>query len=235
MACFPCNTTENFIFSVKYRRQRVDLNTSKKLLGFVTIRHRKLHLYVEVSYTKILYLCKNTHLLKDAAFLHFHLKESSENMIFLWKGKHTKTNENMIFSTLFTNFRKTKILFFMQCTETILNWALSWWHWNSIRNKSNIFIYYISFKLTLQCRTNSKIHLNIRSFNHLIILFYVGAYCHLQLLFFNYYLAAPRSTLSRHWENTLTHPMLITVFYLFDPRVTGKLAMRLGPSAWPSI
>ena len=151
------------------------------------------------------------------------------------KGKHTKTNENMIFSALFTNFRKTKILFFMQCTKTILNWALSWWHWNSIRNKSNIFIYYISFKLTLQCRTNSKIHLNIRSFNHLIILFYVGAYCHLQLLFFNYYLAAPRSTLSRHWENTLTHPMLITVFYLFDPRVTGKLAMRLGPSAWPSI
>ena len=139
------------------------------------------------------------------------------------KGKHMKTNENMIFSALFTNFLKTKILFFMQCTETILNWALSWWHWNSIRNKSNIFIYYISLKLTLQCRTNNKIHLNIRSLNHLIILFYVGAYCHLQLLFSNCYLAAPRSTLSHHWENTLTHPMLITVFYLFDPRVTGKL------------
>ena len=29
--------------------------------------------------------------------------------------KHTNTNENMIFSVLFTNFRKTKILIFMQC------------------------------------------------------------------------------------------------------------------------
>ena len=33
------------------------------------------------------------------------------------KRKHTKTNENMIFSVLFTNFRKTKILIFMQCSE----------------------------------------------------------------------------------------------------------------------
>ena len=74
------------LFSLKYLRQRVDLNTSKKSLGFVTIRH----LYVEVLYTEILYLCKNTHLLKDAALLHFHLKESSENMIFLWKGNIRK-------------------------------------------------------------------------------------------------------------------------------------------------
>ena len=31
------------------------------------------------------------------------------------KRKHTKTNENMIFSVLFTNFCETKILFLMQC------------------------------------------------------------------------------------------------------------------------
>ena len=31
------------------------------------------------------------------------------------KRKHTKTNENIIFSVFFTNFRKTKILFFMWC------------------------------------------------------------------------------------------------------------------------
>ena len=31
------------------------------------------------------------------------------------KRKHTKTNENIIFSVFFTNFRKTKILFFMRC------------------------------------------------------------------------------------------------------------------------
>ena len=30
------------------------------------------------------------------------------------KQKHTKTNENMIFSALFTNFRNAKILFFMR-------------------------------------------------------------------------------------------------------------------------
>ena len=31
------------------------------------------------------------------------------------KRKHTKTNENIIFSVFLTNFRKTKILFFMRC------------------------------------------------------------------------------------------------------------------------
>ena len=83
MACFRCNTTENFIFSLKYRQQKVDLNTSNNLFVFVTIRHRKFHLYVQVSYTKISYLRKNTHLWKDAAFLNLRLKETSENMIFL--------------------------------------------------------------------------------------------------------------------------------------------------------
>ena len=63
MACFPCNTKENFIFSLKYRQQKVDLNTRKKTLVFV-------------SYTKISYLRKYTHLRKDAVFLHFRLKEA---------------------------------------------------------------------------------------------------------------------------------------------------------------
>ena len=80
MACFRCNTTENFIFLLKYRQRKVDLNTSKKSLVFVTIR--QFHLYVQLSYTKILYLRKNTHSRKDAAFLHIPSKESSENMIF---------------------------------------------------------------------------------------------------------------------------------------------------------
>ena len=31
------------------------------------------------------------------------------------KRKHTKTNENIIFSVFFTIFRKTKIVFFMRC------------------------------------------------------------------------------------------------------------------------
>ena len=83
MACeydrnMQCNITENFIFSLKYRQRQFDLNTSKKSLVFVTTQH----LYVQLSYTKNSYLRKNTHLQKDAAFLHFRLKENSENMIF---------------------------------------------------------------------------------------------------------------------------------------------------------
>ena len=72
------------IFSFKYRQQNVDLNPSKKSLVFVKIRNRKLHLYVQLSYTWNLYLRKSTHLRKDAACLHFCLKESSENMISPW-------------------------------------------------------------------------------------------------------------------------------------------------------
>ena len=82
MACFRCNTTENFIFLLKYRQRKVDVNASEKMLLFVTIRPRKFYLYVQLSYTKISYLRKNTHLRKDAAILHFHFKESLEKMIF---------------------------------------------------------------------------------------------------------------------------------------------------------
>ena len=71
MASFRCNKAENFIFLFKYCRQKVDLNTSEKLLVFVTVRHRKFNLYIQLSYTEISYLQKNTHLRKDAAFLHF--------------------------------------------------------------------------------------------------------------------------------------------------------------------
>ena len=78
MAGFRSNMTENLIFSLKYRQRKVDLNVNEKSLVFVTLRH----LYVQLSYTKISYLYKNTHLQKNAVFLHFCLKESSENMIF---------------------------------------------------------------------------------------------------------------------------------------------------------
>ena len=76
----------NFIFSLKYCQRKVerkvDLNASEKLLVFFTKRHRKFHLYAQLLHTKISYLRKNTYLRKDAAFLHFRLKERSENMIF---------------------------------------------------------------------------------------------------------------------------------------------------------
>ena len=53
------------------------------------------------------------------------------------KRKHTKADEKIIFSVFFTNFHKTKILFFMQCgdiqyffkksseNQTLLNEGLS--------------------------------------------------------------------------------------------------------------
>ena len=102
--------TENFIFSLKYRQRQVDLNSRKKSLVFVTTRH----LYVQLSYTKNSYLRKNTHLRKDAAFLHFRLKESSENMIFPWNRnirKHTKKRSFLHFSQIFV---RRKFFFFMQ-------------------------------------------------------------------------------------------------------------------------
>ena len=117
MACFRCNTTENFIFLLKYRQRKVDLNTSKKSLVFVTIRH----LYVQLSYTKISYLRKNTHLRKDAAFLHFRLKESSENMIFLWNGKIRKLTKIWSFLPFSQIFVRRK--FFFSCT-VIFSWSL---------------------------------------------------------------------------------------------------------------
>ena len=109
-----CNATENFIFSLKCRQWKVDLNTSKKSLVFVTIWHRKFHLYVQLSYTKISYLRKNTHYRKDAAFSHFQLKESSENMIFPWNWnaqKQTKIWSFLHFSQIFV-IRK----FFFSCS-----------------------------------------------------------------------------------------------------------------------
>ena len=114
MACFPCNTTENFIFSLKYCHQKVDPNTSRKSHVFGTIRHRKFHLYVQLSYTKISYLRKKTHLRNDAASLHFPLKESSENMIYPWNGnirKQTKIWSFLHFSQIFLR-RK----FFFSCS-----------------------------------------------------------------------------------------------------------------------
>ena len=71
---------EMFIFPLKYFQQKVDLISSQNSLVFVTKRHKKFHLYAQLSYTKISYLRKTMHLREDAAFLHFRLKESSKNM-----------------------------------------------------------------------------------------------------------------------------------------------------------
>ena len=71
-----CDPTENLIFSLKDRQRKVDLNTSKNRWFPLHMTYRKFHLYVQLSHKKISYLRKNPHLRKDAAFLHFCLKES---------------------------------------------------------------------------------------------------------------------------------------------------------------
>ena len=101
----------NFIFSLKYRQQKVDLSTGKKLLLFPTKRHGKFHLYAQLSYTKISYLPKNTHLRKGATFLHFRLKVSSENMIFPWNGKMRKLIKIWSFLSFSQIFVRRKFLF----------------------------------------------------------------------------------------------------------------------------
>ena len=116
MTCFRYNKTENFIFSLKYRQRKVDLNTSEKSLVFVTIRHRKFHPYVQLSHKKISNLRKNKHFGEIYCFLTFSFEGKFRKYISV-KGKHIKTNENMIFSVLFTNFGRTKFLFFMQCKK----------------------------------------------------------------------------------------------------------------------
>ena len=116
MLCFCCNTTENLIFSLIYRQRKVDLNQQKN----ACFRYNTtFHLYVQLSYTKISYSRKNTYLPKDAAFLHFHLKERSENMTFPWNGnirKLTKIWSFLPFSQIFVR-RK----FFFSCSAFKLN------------------------------------------------------------------------------------------------------------------
>ena len=104
MDCFRCNKTENFIFSPKYCQRKVGL-----------IRQKKFLVYVQLSYTKISCLHKNTHLQKDAAFLHFHLKESSENVIFPWNGKIRKLTKIWSFLSFSQIFVRRK--FFFSCSE----------------------------------------------------------------------------------------------------------------------
>ena len=110
MAYFRCNTTEIFIFSLKYRQQKVDLNTSKKSLVFVTIRH-KIYLRAAVVYENFIFTQKYA-FAERCCFLTFSFEGKLRKYDLSVKRKHTKTNENMIFFTLSTNFRKTKILFF---------------------------------------------------------------------------------------------------------------------------
>ena len=120
MVCFLCNKTENFILLLKYCQRKVYLNASKKSLAFVTTRHRKYNLYVQLSFTKISYLRKSTHLRKDAAFWHFHSKKSSENMIFPWNGNIRKLTKILSFQSFSQIFVRRKLFFHAVSRECII-------------------------------------------------------------------------------------------------------------------
>ena len=91
MACFRLNTTYQIpSFCLNIIKEK----TSEKSLISVKMRHIKFHFYAQLSYTKIYYLRKKeTHLVKDAAFLHFYLREISKNMLFPWNENIWKLNK----------------------------------------------------------------------------------------------------------------------------------------------
>ena len=112
MACFRCNTTENFIFLLKYRQRNVDLSTSKKLLVFVSIRHTKMSsLHPAIIYEKFIFTQKYA-LAERCCFLTFSFEGKLRKYDISMERKHTKTNENMIFSVFSTNSRKQKSFFY---------------------------------------------------------------------------------------------------------------------------
>ena len=114
MASVCCNSMlQSFIFLLKYLQRKVDLCTSQKSLLFVTIRirHKNFHLYVQASHVKISNLCKGRHLRKDAAFLHFRLKESSKNMILSLNGNLQKLKKIWYFLSFLQIFVRKKFFF----------------------------------------------------------------------------------------------------------------------------
>ena len=76
----------NFIFSFKYRQQKVDQNVSEKLLIFVTIRQK-------ISSLNFSYLTRKFQIyafVERCCFLTFSFKGKFKNMIFPWNGNIRK-------------------------------------------------------------------------------------------------------------------------------------------------
>ena len=105
---------QDFICSLKYRERKVDLKTSKKLHVFVTIRQKISSLRPAIAYENFIFTQKYA-FAERYYFLTFSFEGKLRKCDVSVKRKRTKINENMIFPALFTNFRETKILFFMPC------------------------------------------------------------------------------------------------------------------------
>ena len=96
---------EKLIFSLKYRQQKLDLNTNKKKNFFLSYNKRQkissLHRPI-VDENSI--LREGTHLQKDAAFFFIFFQRKFRKCDISTECKHTKTNKNMIFFVLFHKF-----------------------------------------------------------------------------------------------------------------------------------
>ena len=114
MACFCCSATENLIFLLIYLQRKADLNTSEKLLVFVTVQHNTYAIRPAIIYESFIFTQKYA-FAERYCFLTFSFKGKLRKYDISVKRKHTKSNENITFSALFTNFRETKILFL--CSE----------------------------------------------------------------------------------------------------------------------
>ena len=111
MACFRRNTTENFIFLLKYRQRKVDLNTSKKPLVFVTIRQKISSLRAAITYENFIFTQKYTFAKRSYIFVWRKVKK-------IWYFRETETYESKQKYDLFCTFHKVSYdenCFFMQC------------------------------------------------------------------------------------------------------------------------
>ena len=175
----------------------------KNRFFFVTKRHRKFHPYAQLPHTKISYLLKNKHLRKDAAFLHFRLIESSENMIFPWNGNMRKlmkiwsflpfsqifVRRKFLFSCSVINYlRKFYLFSHSNCSHPSLDavvylfLSLKWWNssilWSILSRYHSL--YYCSQSLPLiaiRCHPFSLIVICCYSLYHLLSLSAIR--CHL--------------------------------------------------------
>ena len=110
MACFRCNTTEIFIFLLKYCQRKVDLNISKKSLVFVTIRQKISSLRPAIVYENFIFTRKYA-FTERCCFLTFSFEAKLRKYDISGKRKHTKINEHIIFSTFLQIFVRRKSFF----------------------------------------------------------------------------------------------------------------------------
>ena len=96
----------NFISLLKYRQRKVDLTGGEKLLVFVT------SLRIAIVYEDFMFTQEYA-FAERCCFVTFLFEGKFRKYDISVKQKHTKTNEDVIFSVLFTNFRETKILILM--------------------------------------------------------------------------------------------------------------------------